>query len=334
MKSLQYPLQLMALPLLLFMSWQFQSCSSEERETSSSSLTETLPQGTISGTNVNIREAPNLKAGIITQLQPGDRVTIEGEQDKTVTIGEHTDHWYQISGEFGKGWVFGTFLAVEGETEELLTGRNRVVDRAELCKNIGNYPTCSGKVEAEWIKYYPKLIKRSNRVLSLQLENGNWKEFEDSDDSGDGYSDDVSYFYLIGYYEFPKPGAFLLSEQYYEGDGNILIPRNTGKEIDVISEPVFAASQRNFACFSSDMEAGYNPTGLEIWAWNGGKCIREFSIRDGQNENGEIWGPTSLKWVSENEIRITTQKMKKNSWELIPGKDRTYQFQHGNWREK
>jgi hypothetical protein len=73
----------------------------------------------ISGTNVNLRVEPNLKAVRIRQLKTNDTCEIL-EKGKQETIDGTTDFWYKIRHKTKEGWIFGAFTSIKQakETQE------------------------------------------------------------------------------------------------------------------------------------------------------------------------------------------------------------------------
>ncbi len=277
---------------------------------------------TIKGSNVNVRQSPDVSSKVIVQLQDGEKLSILEKQAKAVTIAGKTDYWYKVSGGFGSGWVFGAFLEIQPAT-----GANFILDPKVLCEDIGNFYQCHQRLEVEYLLHYPAFVKRDKRKLFLKMDNGKWQSFEDSPDpESDGYTG----FSLTGVYETPR--VYFLDEQHYEGGACILISRKDGAEFDVIGRPIFSPSNVRFACFSIDLEAGYDPTGIEIWSWNTGKCVREFELRDGSDGEDQRWGPTEIRWVSENMIRVSRIALNSEGSDYVTIDPVFYEFAKGKWQ--
>lgn len=277
---------------------------------------------TVKGTNVNVRQSPDVGSKVITQLQEGEKLSVLERQEKSVTIAGKTDYWYKVTGKFGTGWVFGAFLEIQSTPES-----NLFVDQKIICEGLGNFYECHQKLEAEYLRYFPDFVKRSKGKLFLKMDDGKWKSYEDSPDPN---SDEFTGFTLTGVFETPR--AYFINEQHYEGGACILINRKNGSEFDVMGRPIFSDSKTKFACFSMDLEANYDPTGIEIWSWNNGKCTREFDLRDGTDGEDQVWGPTDLQWISENMIRVSRVTFGNEDSQYVPIDPLFYEFAKGKWQ--
>jgi hypothetical protein len=283
------------------------------------------PTATVKGSNVNVRQAPDVNSKVVVQLQDGEMLKVLEMKGGSVTIAGKTDHWYRVEGKFGTGWVFGAFLDIH-EDSEAGTVTNLVIDEKELCDGIGNLYECYQILEKEWLRNYTEYAKRSKGKLFLKMDDGKWKTYEDDIDpemeQSVGYS-------LTRVFETPR--AYFLDVQHYEGGACILINRKNGSEFEVLGRPLFSQSNTKFVCFSIDLQAGYDPTGIEIWSWNNGKCTREFDLRDGTDGEDERWGPTGIQWISETMIRVARASISNEAGEIVQIDPIFYEFSKGKW---
>lgn len=76
------------------------------------------PMRVITGSNVRVRQDPNLSAAEVAKLALGTIVQELGRTSKQETIGNMQDYWYQISFADGQqGWIFGSFTRVYSEAQ-------------------------------------------------------------------------------------------------------------------------------------------------------------------------------------------------------------------------
>lgn len=71
----------------------------------------------ITGTNVNMRKAPDLKSIRIRQLKLNDTCPVI-EKGKKDTINDVADYWYKIKSRTKEGWVFGAFTSAKIKEEK------------------------------------------------------------------------------------------------------------------------------------------------------------------------------------------------------------------------
>ncbi len=64
----------------------------------------------ITGYDVNLRPAPSINAGVITQLGKGTRVEILAHTDFTDSVDGQSGYWYYINCRGTHGYVFGKYV--------------------------------------------------------------------------------------------------------------------------------------------------------------------------------------------------------------------------------
>lgn len=64
----------------------------------------------ITGSGVNLRPAPSINAGVVTELAKGTRVEIMAHTDFTDTLDGFTGYWYYIIYRGVYGYVFGKYI--------------------------------------------------------------------------------------------------------------------------------------------------------------------------------------------------------------------------------
>jgi hypothetical protein len=63
-------------------------------------------------------------------------------------------------------------------------------------------------------------------------------------------------------------------------------------------EPVFSPDRKHFICSSVDMEAGYNPNGIQLWSKEGNRYVKIF-------EDQLTWAAANPRWINNTTIEFT-----------------------------
>ncbi|WP_411823581.1 SH3 domain-containing protein [Leptospira sp. 'Mane'] len=103
--------------------------------------------------NVNIRKEPNLKADVVTKLQPGNSVKVLKKTTTVLTQGKVKEYWYKIKTGKEEGYVWGGLLS----DYHLTLGKHEI-----LVRNLG--------VLAQAIEI--KALSDSKLVSELKLNPG------------------------------------------------------------------------------------------------------------------------------------------------------------------
>jgi hypothetical protein len=165
-----------------------------------------------------------------------------------------------------------------------------------ICVGINNPYACAQAIEQHQLKREIKGLKRKKNQLMIRLDNGTLLTLVNK---GNPKYDDTS-MANFSYIEYlPAIGYHLVHVMYYEGDSYVLINGKDGKKTDIQNIPIISPDNLRFVTASSDLEAEYNPTEIQIWRITAGGLFKEFSFKPSG------WGPESPRWKNQNEVSIT-----------------------------
>lgn len=168
--------------------------------------------------------------------------------------------------------------------------RGRAEIRA-VCDTLSNSFECARAIEERQL---PRAAGVSRRVdtLRLALAGGDTARFVDEGEEADvtrySYQD-----------RWPDPGYFLLHVQYYEGSAYLLIDDSTGGRTRLPDWPLLSPDRRRLAVLSLDLEAGYVPNTLQVWALEEGRPELEWGTEP------DRWGPVDGEWIDPTTLRFT-----------------------------
>lgn len=135
------------------------------------------------------------------------------------------------------------------------------------------------------------IAKRISDTLFLSLID---KTLHFIDDSSDNATTFVKYLYFG---RNQSLGQLELYAGLYEGSLYVLLDTETGDTTYTIGPPVISPDKSKFICANSDMEAGYDFNGLEVYSnTHPPKLLCRRELTD--------WGPQEIKWVSEKEMLV------------------------------
>jgi hypothetical protein len=103
------------------------------------------------------------------------------------------------------------------------------------------------------------------------------------------------------YYGFAEPlASHVVGVGFYEGGAFVLVSAKTGDQTQLQALPVVSPDGRRFATASLDLEAGYDPNGLQVWE------VTEWGPRlEWGLAGGETWGASDAVWRSPAELEFT-----------------------------
>lgn len=133
---------------------------------------------------------------------------------------------------------------------------------------------------------YPNAARPDEICLEITLKNGSKKKLCDiqidgPEGMGYAFSD---YIPNIGY---------MFDIQLWEGGYKLLINDQTGEEMRLFGTPIVSPSGGKFLSVSVDLEAGYRPTGFQIWQREGNSWVLKI-------EKEDRFGVIDPVWVNDN----------------------------------
>ena len=141
--------------------------------------------------------------------------------------------------------------------------------------------------EKDLSKHYPGLFSRADLRLIVNLTNGGEKVYTDDERKNLWYT-------FVAYY--PEIGYGLIWAQFYEDGTNYLVNMRTGKDTDIVGDPILSPDKKRIAVSNVDLEAQYTPNVLSVYELRPDGLAVEFIEKPAE------WGPWNLRWVTNQEI--------------------------------
>jgi hypothetical protein len=128
-------------------------------------------------------------------------------------------------------------------------------------------------LEAACLREFGKLASRKGDLLTLRLENGGSKAYQDDAKACDTDDARCTYYRLAAYH--PKAQVYSIWIQYYEGSGFELLSARTGNLLRLSGTPYFSADGTRFVVIDNDyayggphdLAAGSNTSGSLSLEW-------------------------------------------------------------------
>ena len=170
-----------------------------------------------------------------------------------------------------------------------------------LCKNINNSGECAQAIERNQSpKYKKEIVRIDTNTLEVKTIKGQpilLKNISNSD--GDNF------YYFIDY--LPQINSFLFRVQLIEGNYFLLVNKDSGDTTSIDDIPIISPSGKMFVTCSMDLEAGYNPTRIQIWKIENRKPVHQQDIDIAASD---------LSWVNEKELNFNINEWQDNSPEF------------------
>jgi hypothetical protein len=107
--------------------------------------------------------------------------------------------------------------------------------------------------------------------------------------------------------------SHLVEVGYYEGGAWELVNFRTGTRQHFDGPPIPAPDSTHLAVVSSDLEAQYVPTTIQVWRMGQDTAVLEWRLDpNGAHRSGYStgdWGPTGAAWRSSDTILIHTEML-------------------------
>jgi SH3-like domain-containing protein len=133
----------------------------------------------IIGNKVNVRSKPSIKSDIVTQLMINEVFDIKGKTDKTESIAEQTDYWYEIEKNGQKGWVFGALTTKTLNEKEHFDSENTKLEILGDKVNVRSEPSIKGKVITQLrLNQIVDVKKQSKNYETIGYETDYWYQIE------------------------------------------------------------------------------------------------------------------------------------------------------------
>ena len=98
----------------------------------------------------------------------------------------------------------------------------------------------------------------------------------------------------------PEIAQHLVQMDFYEGGGWLLVDAVTAEQTRVLGPPVVAPDRSRFVATSVDLEAGYDPNGIQVWSLARGFPRLEWGL-----DGGDAWGASDAVWIDARTVEFT-----------------------------
>ena len=163
--------------------------------------------------------------------------------------------------------------------------------RTKLTDTIENYFNKARKIQTYLTKQFGDYFYSTDTMLVLRLANGETLNFNKAREDTDGLQEYIFEHYLdqIDYY--------LLTVVYWEGSSKLLVNRKNGFTKEIIGMPYISEDNKKIIAINSDLDAGYNFNGIELYTIFADSLQTEF-------RKETKWGPIDVKWIHDNEFLL------------------------------
>ena len=138
-----------------------------------------------------------------------------------------------------------------------------------------------------------RVYRRDSRLI-FSLNNGGKTVVQD--DTTD--TDQMSAHYYWG--ELAKVHQWVVFVGLWEGSEALLVDQRTGQKTYIWGHPVASPDGQHVVTYSYDM--AYNPTGLQLYQVDANGIHQLW-------ERNTTWGPTGVRWLSNQALAIAKQDM-------------------------
>jgi hypothetical protein len=101
----------------------------------------------------------------------------------------------------------------------------------------------------------------------------------------------------------PALDAHLVRVGFYEGGAYTLVDAASTDQTQLRGPPVVSPDGSRFATVSLDLEAGYDPNGVQVWR------VTEYGPRfEWGIDGGDAWGASDPAWVAGDALEFTMSR--------------------------
>jgi hypothetical protein len=186
------------------------------------------------------------------------------------------------------------------------------------CPDLRNTHQCAARWEATLSAAHPNLISRTADELSIGLLDGSRKRMEAECPE------------CLLPVELLAAGRFLaIWEQWSEGNTWWLLDRKTGAMREIFGYPLLSPDGSRFAAVSTDLDAGFSRTILNIYAIEASGVMNAFEGISGKAQWEPEWGATNIRW--RNNTTLEFRRASAPDYRLSPEVE-VLILRDGNWR--
>jgi hypothetical protein len=163
--------------------------------------------------------------------------------------------------------------------------------RPNVCEGLFNSLECARAREAALLNDNPRLgLDRNQDTLRLPLRDGTAALVVDT------VAEDGTLYNVVG---VVADRFWHLEAQLYEGGFTLLVDRRDGARHPMWAAPLASPSGQRLYVGSLDLEAGYNPNGIQIFGLVRDQLVLEAEFRP------DRWGPADARWVGDSIVEYT-----------------------------
>lgn len=170
-------------------------------------------------------------------------------------------------------------------------------DPYDECWSAEPAPDCVGRVEAQLIASAGLRVERIGAELHLASRDGRGVTLVNDTTEGDRYLRHLYHRWV------PELDAHLVRIGFHEGSAYLLVHGTSGERSHLQAEPVVSPDGARFATASVDLEAGYDPNGVQIWEADEGGFQLLWAI------GSERWGASDITWRSHDALTFTRHQL-------------------------
>jgi hypothetical protein len=136
--------------------------------------------------------------------------------------------------------------------------------------------------------------RRDSTGLHLSVSNGEEVVLRDQTDDSESGDDYVRHFLAAWR---PELNAYEVAVGYYEGGATLLVDGRTGHRTKIWASPLVSPDRGRLVAASKDLEAAFDPNGLQIWRTDGDTLSLEW-------QQELEWGPAEPRWVDSTTLAV------------------------------
>lgn len=263
---------------------------------------------------LRLREGPDTKSSIVKELSEGEPLVFTGEQtDFTQKISlrgvMYDEPWMKVVTNDEKvGWIFaGGVKFYKPDVDQ----SSNPYDQCFRLLDIGSerqYEECISKIKESQIKKDANYIRPTSEGYEVMLLDGNKISLKDNDESFKGENVNLDY---RCYY--PKMGYFVFRMYSTNENQYLLINDKFGSKLPIWGFPKPSPDHSNCIATSYGDEDG-RINGFQVFSFteNGLEMVLDKKLD---------YKPTSVKWITNDELIITMKSGGLTKRMKVSGKD-------------
>ncbi|MFT3724393.1 MAG: hypothetical protein QM773_12480 [Hyphomonadaceae bacterium] len=191
-------------------------------------------------------------------------------------------------------------------------------DKRLSCPDLGNTHQCASRWEVKLSAAHPGLVKRTDSAVSFLLLDGSQKRFAADDPDS-----------LVPVELLLNERFLAVWEQWSEGNTWWLLDRKSGALTEIFGYPLLSPDGSRFVAASTDLEANFSRTVLNVYSIGPSGLTRDFEAIGGKEQWLPKWGASSVSW--RDDTTIVFRRQLAPNYKLAPGTEAVV-LRDGAWR--